>query len=116
MAEANGKGPQIKRRERWVKLPEEYEGFEFQVWVNAPAKFWTTAVSPDTEEPERVEALSKIVIAHNGWLDFDGEPFPQPNEAGFWEAIPTELAACVIASVQNEMTRLPNSLAPQKRR
>lgn len=110
------KGPQIRRRERWVALPEEYEGFEFQVWVNAPARLWTTAVSPETDEAERIDALSKIVIGHNNWLDYDGRPFPSPSEAKFWEEIPTELAACVIASVQNEMARLPNSLAPQQRR
>ena len=38
MAEMNGaKGPQIKRREVWLELHEEYEGFKFLAWVTAPA-------------------------------------------------------------------------------
>ena len=106
--------PQIKRREKWIELPEEYEGFEVRVWVNAPAKLWSE-LQTGNEERARA-ALSQIVLEHNNWLDFDGEPFPAANEPDFWEAIPTELAALILVAVQQEIQSLPNSIAPRRRR
>lgn len=107
-------GPQIKRREVWVKLPAEYDGFEVKLWVNAPTKIWIGLDSGD--EAEILSSLQQLVIEHNGWRDFDGEPYPPASEAGFWDEIPTELAASIISLAQTEMQRLPNSLAPQRRR
>lgn len=112
----NGKAPQIQRRTVWADLPAEYEGFKVEVWVNAPTKLWTSMQNPETSEAEKQEAASKLIIAHNGWLDFDGNEYPPPSEAKFWEDIPTELAACVFATAYLEMQRLPNSLAPNNRR
>lgn len=113
MAEMNGKGPQIKRRETWVDLPDEYEGFRIKVWVNAPTALWRQM--GEGEEQETREAASRLVLEHNGWLDFDGEPYP-PIGPDFWEAIPTELAATMIAAANAEMMKLPNSLTPTRRR
>ena len=108
-------GPQIQRREKWVDLPEqEYPGFKVQVWVNAPSKLWPMLSSG--EEAEAQAAAKQLVIAHNGWLDFEGQPFPPPSETSFWEEIPTELAACILAGIQAEMQKLPNSMAPRRRR
>ena len=114
MSEKNGKGPQIKRRLVWVALPDEYEGFEAQIWVNAPTKIWQALGSGD--EVAALEAMQKIMVGHNGWLDFDGEPYPPADDAALWEEIPTELAACVLAAAQAEMQNLPNSIATKNRR
>lgn len=110
----NGHGPQVKRREVWVELPAEYEGFRFRVWVNAPSKVWNELTGPD--EKQSLEALQQLVLEHNGWLDFDGQPYPPAGEKKFWEEIPTELAACMLVATQVEMQKLPNSIAPQRRR
>lgn len=114
-AKANGStGPQIKRRTAWVALPDEYEGFEVEIWVNAPTRLWTQLGSG--EEAEALEAMQRIVIGHNGWLDFDGNPYPPADDSKLWEEVPTELAAVVLAIAQAEITKLPNSLAPTNRR
>ena len=120
----NGTGPQIKRRESWVELPDEYEGFKFKMWVNAPARIWRDldpSAQNGSDEAEAREgiaqaALRLIVLEHNGWRDFDGELFPPADDPAFWEAIPTELGACVLVAARVEMGKLPNSMAPQRRR
>lgn len=114
MSETNGHGPQIKRREAWVELPAEYEGFKFRVWLNAPTRIWNDLTS--TQEEQTLEALKQLVLEHNGWIDFEGQPYPPASEPKFWEDIPTELAACMLISIQVEMQKLPNSIAPQRRR
>jgi hypothetical protein len=30
--------PRVKRREVWIEMPEEYEGFRLKMWVNAPSR------------------------------------------------------------------------------
>ncbi len=107
-------GPQIQRRVKWVDLPEEYAGFQAQVWVNAPTRLWTELNSG--EEEKALGAAQKLVLAHNGWLDFDGVPYPAPSAVEFWNEIPTELAACVLAAIQAEVQKLPNSMVPKPRR
>jgi hypothetical protein len=114
VAEIAAVGPQIKRRETWVELPGDYAGFKFRLWVNAPARIWND-LNSDTEEAA-LAALQQLILEHNGWRDFDGEPYPPANESAFWEAIPTELAACILVASQSEMQKLPNSIAPQRRR
>lgn len=116
MSTKNGSAPQIKRRESWVDLPPEYEGFRMRVWLNAPSRFWTSIQNASVDEAEARKALQTIVLEHNGWLDFDGEPYPQPTESGFWEDIPTELAACILSATQYEMGKLPKSIASKNRR
>lgn len=118
-------GPQVKRREVWIELPDEYAGFRFKAWVNAPSKLWTQlgATAPEWAEPEerervedaRFEAMNRLVLEHNGWLDFEGEAYPATTEAEFWEAIPTELAACILVALQAEMQKLPNSIQSRGR-
>lgn len=109
-------GPKIQRREKWVELPDEYKGFEVKIWVNAPTKLWTAIGNAARDEAAAQDAAQKIVIEHNGWLDFDGTPYPQPGTLEFWEDIPTELAGLIFALIQHEMGNLPNSIATQRRR
>lgn len=114
MSKQNGTAPQIQRREKWIDLPEEYAGFRIKVWLNAPTKVWMGLTNK--KEKKAQEAAKQIVLEHNGWLDFDGEPYPPPSEEAFWEDIPTELAASVFAAANAEMSDLPNSIATRKRR
>jgi hypothetical protein len=115
------------------------------------------------DEASTKKALLQIVREHNGWLDFDGTPFPAATDtgefctkahpegpcpeamnapvvpateeeiekaesgvvltgphgqrrAGFWEAIPDELAAAVIVLARLESGKLATSLIPNQRR
>lgn len=102
------------RREAWADLPKEYPGFRFRMWLNAPQRLWSDVMSGD-EDAVRA-ALTKIVLEHNGWVDSDGQPYPALPDPEFWEAIPTELLAVMLAVAQLEIIKLPKSLMPQKRR
>lgn len=104
----------IPRREKWLALPEEYPGLQVRVWVNCPYRELRGMDSGDPEEMKA--ALLKIVLEHNGWCDQDGQPFPPASDPAFWEDIPTELAATVIALVQAEAKQLPNSILSPRRR
>ena len=110
----NGNAPQIQRREKWVDLPDEYPGFRVRIWVNSPTRLWADLGSGDEQAGQK--AAKKLVLEHNGWLDFDGNPYPPPSETAFWEEIPTELAACIMAVAQAEIQKLPNSIMPRRRR
>lgn len=110
----NGTGPRIQRREKWLELPDEYSGFKVKIWLNAPTKYWTALGSED--DREALDGMQQIVLEHNGWLDFDGEPYPPASDPALWEEVPTELAATVLAAAQAAMTDLPNSLRPTRRR
>lgn len=117
-------GPRVQRREVWVDLPSEYAGFRARIWVNAPGHLYSALLSgpstsgenEDTKETKAQDAASKIVLEHNGWLDFDGEPYPPASDPNFWEAIPAELTAVLLIVVRLEMAKLPNSMVPKKRR
>jgi hypothetical protein len=128
-------GPRIPRRELWLELPGEYgqAGMQVKVWVNYPRPVLNKLMSSDDKLTK--EALLQIVLEHNGWTDFEGEPFPAANDPGevctvehpegeacpgmlrdgFWEAIPDELAAAVIVLVRLESGKLATSLIPARR-
>lgn len=112
-------GPRIPRREVEVTLPPEYPGFTFRLWVNFPARLaddLNQRGEGDAEEKQArmSAALSKVVLSHNGWLDDEGNPIPQPSDPVFWEIIPTELAAVIIACINRQIVVLPNSLRPAR--
>lgn len=107
-------GPRLPRREVWEDLPEDaYPGFRVKLWANFPKRLEGDLASGD--QARVAVALQQIVCAHNNWCDEDGTPFPPASEAAFWDAVPTELAATVVALISRALTRLPNSLAPQTR-
>lgn len=110
----NNNAPRIQKREKWIDMPVEYEGFKVKVWVNTPSKIWTDITSG--EEDLAQQAAAKMVLEHNGWLDFDGNPYPDAQDPEFWKEIPTELGACILAAARAEIQNLPNSLAPKSRR
>lgn len=107
-------GPRIKKRVAWVELPDEYEGFKARIWINAPTKYWEQLKSSDEEEA--LAGMQKIVIEHNGWLDFDGKPYPLADDPALWSEVPTELATIVLTAAQIKATEIPNSMASRNRR
>lgn len=111
---SSGTGPRIRRREGWVDFPPEYEGFRVKLWYNFPSKLLDDLRSGEQDVTEA--ALRRIVLEHNGWCDEEGKPYPAAGDEGFWEAIPTEVAAIVLALIQMEATKLPNSLLAARRR
>ncbi|HXI16391.1 MAG TPA: hypothetical protein VNM48_08460 [Chloroflexota bacterium] len=108
-----GQGPRIPKRETWVALPEEYPGFRIKLWINAPKRVVDTL--SQGEEGARA-MLKSCVTEHNGWLDEDGAPLPQPTQDGFWDTIPTELATLIITLYQEAVFALPNSILSRKNR
>lgn len=111
-APAPATGPRIRRREAWLPLAgagaEAYPGFEVQVWTNYPARLWADVQSRDEERIGA--ALRQLIRGHNGWQDFDGQPYPPADTAEFWGAIPTELAALIILTIERGAFDLPNSI------
>lgn len=107
-------GPRVQRREAWVDLPKEYEGFKFRMWVNAPGSLWDSVWSGSDELIEK--SLLQIMLEHNGWCDFDGKPYPPLSDPDFYKAVPTELVSCMLQVAQNETGKLPKSLARSKAR
>lgn len=107
-------GPRITRRETWVDIGKEYEGFKAKLWVNYPRGL-IDDLNQNEDADIRKRALGKMVVEHNGWLDYDGTPFPPASEPAFWDAIPDELAAMLIALVNREAGKLAYALATQPR-
>jgi hypothetical protein len=106
-------GPRVRRREDWVELPAPYAGFRFKLWMTAPTRVWMT-IGAGGDDAEA--ALRAVVLAHNGWSDEDGTPFPPADAGDFWAAIPTELAALVLRAAQLELGRLGEALGASRRR
>jgi len=115
----------------------EYPGFKVRLWVNYPQRLEQDMAGnsfrdrPDPEQGATLEelnawvdereqfmraALSKVVLWHNGWTDFDGSLLPQPSDLSFWERIPTELATAVIALQKQAAEELPNFIRRGNRR
>ena len=145
---ATKKVPQLQRRVVTVSLQQEYEGFEFELWVNAPTKSWEALQARPVGDEEIAEelaplpldeateeevqgaraavvarneehiqkALRSLIIAHNGWLNFDGEPFPDAQDDLFYEEIPTELIVCMLAAAQEAQKKLGRSMMNTRRR
>lgn len=108
--------PRIPKRSAWVDVePEEYSGFQVRLWLNPPAGTAAPIFSTESDEDTQMAALGQIVLEHNGWLDFDGEPYPPSTDAAFWKAIPTELAALILVQIVNVINDRPNFARAQLR-
>lgn len=106
-------GPQVRGRNYdWVDIEDDegyYVGFKFRAWINYPSSILDdvnlTTDPLDSEEKQkadeekRLAAMGKLYIEHNGWRDYDGNPYPPMSDTkAFWNAIPNELAAlCRVA-------------------
>jgi hypothetical protein len=100
-------GPRPPKRVREVDVPE-YPGFKLTIWVNHPQILYDQMLSG--ENTASLAAANEIFIAHNGWCDFNGKPYPSIGTDEFWAEIPNELAATMLALVRKEAAELPNSL------
>lgn len=98
----------IPKREVWLDVPE-YPTWKVLIWVNYPQRLNLELASG---EAARVSAaVRQIVIAHNGWIGEDGEPYPVEIDSDeFWKAIPDELAAVLGVLVLTAKFILPKSL------
>lgn len=67
-------------------------------------------------EDRRIDALGRIVVEHNGWLDDEGKPYPPASDPTFWEVIPDELAAAILVIIRQENSRLPSQMIRSGRR
>lgn len=106
--EMGAAGPRIPRRERWITLDEEsYPGLQALVWLNPPSRL-VGNLQAMSEEEQRA-TLSRVILAHNGWLDEDGALVPPSTDPAFWETISTELGALLVARWTDELLQLPNS-------
>ncbi len=98
-------GPRVKRREVWVDLSSEYEQFRFRLWLNPPLRVSIRL------RLRAVDACTAMFLEHNGWCDSEGQPMPQPTTPEFWLVAPSELIGMMIALAEQEMQKLPNSIA-----
>ena len=104
------------RRVVWIEMGDVYEGMSFKAWINYPNRLQTQM---EEEDADRVrDALSQVILAHNGWTDHDGTAIPQPNgsDPGFWDAISDELLAAMVILMRNEAAKYPTSLLPKQLR
>jgi len=125
---ARKEATRIPRREDWIDLPDEYgeAGMQVRLWLNYPVHLKQDLFGGDDQKTKA--ALRQIVLEHNGWTDFGGNPYPpcdqaevpaaddQPAVPGFWEAIPDELAAAILVLVRIEAGKLAVSLVSRPRR
>lgn len=112
---ADAAPPRVQRREAVVDLPAPYLGFQATIWVNFPSYLLNRAQDESLTADERRAALGAIVLAHNGWQDEAGTPYPPPSEPAFWDAIPNELGLMLITKVNEEVSRVPNSMVRASR-
>lgn len=104
----------VTKRTRWVDLPqEEYPTWKVYLWVNFPAGLLEDIRSGD--ESKAREALRRIVLEHNGWQDEEGEELVPADHEDFYRVIPTEVLGCLMALIQQECAKLPNSLLATRR-
>lgn len=103
-------GPRVMRRVVWLDLNDDcYPGFRLQVWLN-PSHAQKRLADTAGDDDARVRALvNLIVLAHNGWCDEDGQPYPPVSEPGFWDAIPGELTRRAFAAIEEAFSAVPNS-------
>lgn len=105
-------GPRMPKRTAWVPLPDSYgeAGMELLVWTNYSHAVGNALRGLKGTEAFK-EALADVALAHNGWLDEDGEPLP-PMDADFWwsDAISDELVGVVLVLLGDVPQRFPKGL------
>jgi len=111
----HGKPAPPQRRFTWLELPPDsgYFGFRFKAWINYPAQLQRDMQSSDEDKARA--ALMKIVLEHNGWVDFDGNEYPPATDPRFWDEIPNELAIATLSLVNAETGKLGISLQTIRR-
>ena len=105
-------GPILHRRQVWFEIPN-YPGLKVLIYANFPtyliAELQARTADGAVDEARVLAAIGVICVQHNGWLREDGTAYPPIATAEFWDAIPPEVAAAIIAFVNQEARRLPPS-------
>ena len=96
--------PRMQKRYERIPLHGAYEGFSIKAWINFPQKLLTQAQTGDPDV--QAAALGQIVVEHN-FVDFDGEPFPPPDDPACWTECPLDLLACVFTAIAERFGKLP---------
>lgn len=106
-------GQRMPKRTAWIRLPDEYgeAGMEMRVWVNYPHGIGNALRGLKGTEAFK-EALSAVVLEHNGWLGSDGEPLPDAQAEDFWwgDEISDELVGVVLVLLSDVPQRYPKGL------
>jgi hypothetical protein len=99
-------GRRLPHRIVTLPLPEPYQEFSIEAWINFPQSLMQGMASGD--EARIMDALTQIVVSHD-LVDFDGQPYPQASERAFWEAIPTDLAMVIMQAINDQVGKLPKA-------
>lgn len=104
-------GPRMPKHTRWIALPEPYDGMQIQVWTNYPHGIGNALRGLKGTDAFKA-ALAACVLAHDGWLDADGEPLPDAQSEDFWwsDGISDELVGVVLAVLADVPMRFPKEL------
>lgn len=102
--------PRAPRREVEVAI-DGYPGYTAWVWSNYPRRL-AAALNDAADEAAITGVLRQLVVAHNGWCDTEGEPYPPADDPGFYEAIPLELAVLLLRAINQAPSLYPQSLSP----
>jgi hypothetical protein len=108
--------PSFEKRTKWAELPAPYKGWYVNLWLNHPAEFADAAESFDVDV--KIGALGRIFMEHNDWPDptAPGEVLPATSDPEFWKRLPDEVLGIMIALLQAEKERVPNSIRQNSRR
>ena len=102
--------PRAPRREVEVAI-DGYPGYTAWVWSNYPRRL-AAALNEAADEAAITGVLRQLVVEHNGWCDAEGDPYPPADDAGFYEAIPLELAVLLLRAINAAPSLYPQSLSP----
>lgn len=111
-------GPRIPRKQEWFTMPDEYgqtdPPMRVKLWVTYPRRLIDDIRSGD---PERQRpALRQIVLAHNDWVNEDGESLPPADTEEFWEQVPDIIAGALVAMITVEVGKVAASVMRRQRR
>ena len=105
-AEAPAPARRLPKRIVRVQLADPYADFGAEVWVNIPPPLWNDLLSNDLATC--AAAFDQLVVSHD-LVDFDGQPYPQPDGAGaLYRALPADVIAAILQARNAQVGRLSN--------
>lgn len=113
--------PNPLRRERWVDLGELYPGHQVLMRFN-PSRQGSQKLPDDATEQDRIRAGLKLIVRDHRivgdggqpigpWIDPDtDQPYPSPQADEFWDAIPNEVLAAMLAQIAADQKKATESI------
>ncbi|HEV2124605.1 MAG TPA: hypothetical protein VGW38_17770, partial [Chloroflexota bacterium] len=86
--------------------------------LNVPQRVVGELGSGDTERS--FAALKQVVVAHNGWADDEGTPYPAADTESFWESVMgnglagIHLISCIVRGIRDAAANAGNSPRPTR--